>query len=56
MLRDGLAELATGPDDAGVTSLDIAEILAEVATPGPVAALGGRRPGRELPMVSAGRS
>ncbi len=56
MLRDGLAELTTGPDDAGVTSLDIAEILAEVATPGPVAALGGRRPGRELPMVSAGRS
>jgi Fe-S oxidoreductase len=54
MLRDGLAELATGEGD-GVTTLDIAEILAEVARPGPAAALGGRREGRELPVVSAGR-
>jgi Fe-S oxidoreductase/nitrate reductase gamma subunit len=53
MLRDGLASLAPGADGGGVTTLDIAEILAEVAAPGPDAALGRRRSGRELPVLPA---
>jgi Fe-S oxidoreductase len=45
MLRDGLADTGAGN---GVTTLDIAEILAEVAVPGPAA----RRTSRELPVLS----
>ncbi len=44
MLRDGLADAGAGD---GVTTLDIAEILAEVAAPGPAA----RAHGRELPVL-----
>ena len=46
MLGDGLA--ADAANDAGVTTLDLAEVLAPVAVPGP----GARRPGRELPVLS----
>jgi Fe-S oxidoreductase/nitrate reductase gamma subunit len=49
MLRDGVT--AAVPDGS-VTTLDIAEVLAEVAVPGPTAAFFARRAGRELPMVS----
>jgi Fe-S oxidoreductase len=45
MLGDGLAADATNA--AGVTTLDLAEILAPVAVAGPAA----RRAGRELPVV-----
>jgi Fe-S oxidoreductase len=46
MLGDGLA--ADAANDAGVTTLDLAEVLAPVAVPGP----GARRPGRELPVLA----
>ena len=45
MLGDGLA--ADPANQAGVTTLDLAEILAPVAVAGPAA----RRPGRELPIL-----
>jgi hypothetical protein len=45
MLGDGLA--ADPSNKAGVTTLDLAEILAPVAVAGP----GARRPGRELPIL-----
>ncbi|MFH1474560.1 MAG: heterodisulfide reductase-related iron-sulfur binding cluster [Chloroflexota bacterium] len=45
MLGDGLAADAT--NEAGVTTLDLAEILAPVAVAGPSAV----RPGRELPIL-----
>jgi Fe-S oxidoreductase len=45
MLGDGLA--ADPSNKAGVTTLDLAEILAPVAVAGP----GTRRPGRELPIL-----
>jgi Fe-S oxidoreductase len=45
MLGDGLAGDPT--NQAGVTTLDLAEILAPVAAPGPSA----RRSGRELPVL-----
>ncbi|MFH0750779.1 MAG: (Fe-S)-binding protein [Chloroflexota bacterium] len=45
MLGDGLA--ADPANQAGVTALDLAEILAPVAVAGP----GVRRPGRELPIL-----
>ena len=45
MLRDGLAERQGG---GGVTTLDLAEILAEVAVPGPAA----RRAGHQLPVLN----
>ena len=51
MLRDGVT--AARPDGS-VTTLDIAEVLAEVAVPGPTAAFGARTKGRELPVI-AGR-
>ena len=53
MLSDGLAEAVPGgADGPSVTTLDIAEILAQAAVPGP-AALGGaaQRAGRHLPIV-----
>ncbi len=46
MLGDGLA--ADPANEAGVTTLDLAEILAPVAVPGP----GARRSGRELPILA----
>jgi Fe-S oxidoreductase len=52
MLRDGLAS-APPADGRAVTTLDIAEVLAEVAAPGPAATFGGRRAGRELPVLRA---
>ena len=53
MLRDGLAGMApAGTDGGGVTTLDIAEILAEVAAPGP-GTDDGRRAGRQLPVIPA---
>ena len=45
MLGDGLA--ADPSNKAGVTTLDLAEMLAPVAVAGP----GARRPGRELPIL-----
>ncbi len=48
MLGDGLA--ADAGNAAGVTTLDLAEILAPVATAGPAAGAAGRR-GRELPVL-----
>jgi hypothetical protein len=45
MLGDGLA--ADPANDAGVTTLDLAELLAPVAMAGP----GARRAGRELPVL-----
>ncbi len=45
MLGDGLA--AEAVNGAGVTTLDLAEILAPVAAPGPAAS----RPGRALPVL-----
>ena len=47
MLGDGLA--ADPANEAGVTTLDLAEILAPVAVAGP--SPGARRPGRELPIL-----
>jgi Fe-S oxidoreductase len=53
MLRDGIATAATaGGPAADVTTLDIAEILAEVAVPGPAAFDAERRAGRHLPVVA----
>ena len=53
MLRDGLASAApAGADGPAITTLDIAEILAQAAVPGPAAMSGGaQRAGRHLPVV-----
>jgi len=53
MLRDGIASTApAGADGPAVTTLDIAEILAGAAVPGPAALAGvGQRGGRHLPIV-----
>ena len=52
MLGDGLA--ADAGNAAAVTTLDLAEILAPVATAGPAAGRAGRR-GRELPVLPSAR-
>jgi Fe-S oxidoreductase len=53
MLSDGLAEAVPGgADGPAVTTLDIAEILAQAAIPGPAALAGtAQRAGRHLPIV-----
>jgi Fe-S oxidoreductase len=52
MLRDGIATAATAGTAGDVTTLDIAEILAEVAVPGPAAVAAERRAGRHLPVIA----